>query len=55
MSPTRRPVGGALGLSAKATRTLGVTALIVGSWLLHEGFEGAGKGRPWALKLLPGV
>lgn len=34
---------------------VGVAALVAGSLLLHDAFEGRGKSRPWATKLLPGA
>jgi hypothetical protein len=33
----------------------GVAAIVLGSWLLHEAYEGAGRKRPWLTKWLPGA
>lgn len=32
----------------------GAAAMIVGAWLLHQAYEGAGRSRPFALRFLPG-
>lgn len=32
----------------------GVALVILGAWMLHEAYEGAGRPRPFALKFLPG-
>jgi hypothetical protein len=32
----------------------GCGAVIVGAWLLHQAFEGAGKPRPFWARFLPG-
>lgn len=32
----------------------GVGALVLGSWLLYDAYEGRGRSRPWALRFLPG-
>lgn len=34
---------------------LGVAAVTLGSLLLHDAYERRGRGRPWALRLLPGA
>jgi hypothetical protein len=34
--------------------TVGVAALVVGSYLIWEGYEGRGMSRPFALRFLPG-
>jgi hypothetical protein len=33
---------------------LGAALLCAGSWLLYQGYEGAGRRRPFVAKLLPG-
>lgn len=33
----------------------GAALIVLGSWLLHEAYEGSGRRRPWAVKLLPGA
>jgi hypothetical protein len=38
-----------------AMLTAGVAAICLGSWLLHEAYEGAGHSRPWWTKFLPGA
>ena len=43
------------GLSRPVCVYGGIGAIIVGSYLLQLGFEGSGKTRPWAIKLLPGA
>lgn len=42
-------------MSPEQKRLVGALAIIAGSWLLHEGFEGSGRSRPWLIKLLPGA
>lgn len=32
----------------------GAAALVLGSWLLYEGFEGSGRRRPFWARFLPG-
>jgi hypothetical protein len=32
----------------------GAAAVVLGAWLLHTAYEGAGKPRPFALRFLPG-
>jgi len=32
----------------------GAAAICLGAWLLHQAYEGSGRPRPFALKLLPG-
>jgi uncharacterized protein YfaA (DUF2138 family) len=34
--------------------TAGAAAIVVGAWLLHQAYEGAGRSRPFALRFLPG-
>lgn len=33
----------------------GASLIVLGSWLLHEAYEGSGKSRPWFVKFLPGA
>lgn len=33
----------------------GCVAIVIGSLLLHDAYEGRGVGRPWILKVLPGA
>lgn len=33
----------------------GAALLVAGSLLIHQGYEGAGRKRPWLTKLLPGA
>jgi hypothetical protein len=39
----------------KAALWGGVAAIVVGSLLLHDAYEGRGKSRPWVTRLLPGA
>jgi len=32
----------------------GAVLIVAGAWLLHEGYEGAGRKRPFWSKFLPG-
>lgn len=32
----------------------GVGLVLLGSWLLYDAYEARGRGRPFALRLLPG-
>lgn len=34
---------------------LGIGFVVAGSWLLYDAYEGRGRTRPWAVRLLPGV
>lgn len=42
-------------MTAQQKVTAGVALLVAGSWLLHEGYEGSGRRRPWLTKWLPGA
>lgn len=33
----------------------GAVLLCAGSWLLYQGYEGAGRKRPWFTRLFPGA
>lgn len=38
-----------------AALAVGAALVIAGSWLIWDAYEGHGRTRPWALRLLPGV
>jgi hypothetical protein len=33
----------------------GAALIVAGSLMIHAGYEGSGRRRPWAIKLLPGA
>jgi hypothetical protein len=53
MSP-RSSTGRISGLRPRQAVTVGVLLTAAGSWLLFEGYEQAGRPRPWLLRFLPG-
>lgn len=42
-------------MTAQQKVTAGCVLLVAGSWLIHEGFEGSGRKRPFWSKFLPGA
>jgi hypothetical protein len=42
-------------LAPTTARRLGAAAIVAGSVLLWDGYEGSGKDRPFWVKLLPGA
>ncbi len=38
----------------RTEQLLGVAGIVLGSLLLYDAYEGRGRARPWALRLLPG-
>lgn len=42
-------------MTAQQKVAAGAALLCAGSWLLYQGYEGAGRKRPFLAKLLPGA
>jgi hypothetical protein len=40
--------------NAQQKVVVGAALIVAGSWLLHEGYEKAGRKRPFLTKFLPG-